>query len=302
MGSIVVKTDLELRHLRVFLTVVETGTHTRAARALGLSQSTVSETLFALERTLGTPLFRKNGKGATITPAGLALLPYAKRMLALTNDLVAELARLSTDTNATLSVSAVESLTTYVLPARLATLREQWPNARFDVRVATCPEIREHVAAGKSDIGLILEAELSASDGSELARTSFSVFGTPDHPLVGQPASPDQMRHFDFYMSDAAGSYHQALRHYFDAAQAPMPRTQALGTVEGVKRGIMAGGSALGLLPAYVIAREVRDGTVAEIHPNPALPRLVMRAIVSNEGQRPPMVDALIETLSTAAF
>jgi hypothetical protein len=39
-----VRTELELRHLRVFVTVVETGGHTRAARSLGVSQSTVSET------------------------------------------------------------------------------------------------------------------------------------------------------------------------------------------------------------------------------------------------------------------
>ena len=42
------KTELELRHLRVFVTVAEVGTHTAAARALGVSQSTVSETLAAL--------------------------------------------------------------------------------------------------------------------------------------------------------------------------------------------------------------------------------------------------------------
>ncbi len=58
------KTELELRHLRVFAAVVDAGTHTRAARALGISQSTVSETLSALERTLGVELFRKAGKGA----------------------------------------------------------------------------------------------------------------------------------------------------------------------------------------------------------------------------------------------
>ena len=43
-------------------------------------------------------------------------------------------------------------------------------------------------------------------------------------------------------MSDAAGDYHQVLRQYFEAAETPLPRMQALGTVEGVKRGILAGG------------------------------------------------------------
>ena len=68
------KTELELRHLRVFAAVVDAGTHTRAARALGMSQSTVSETLSALERTLGVALLLKGSKGAlALTPSGEVL-------------------------------------------------------------------------------------------------------------------------------------------------------------------------------------------------------------------------------------
>src|SRR5262249_3861144 len=79
-----VKTEVELRQLRVFVTVVEAGGQTRAARILGLSQSTVSETLVSLERTLGTELFRKGARGVALTRSGEALLPYARRVLALT--------------------------------------------------------------------------------------------------------------------------------------------------------------------------------------------------------------------------
>src|SRR5438128_304392 len=85
----VVKTDLELRHLRVFAAVVDAGSHTRAARALGLSQSTVSETLNALERALGASVFRKAAKGIALTPSGEVLLAYARRMSVLSAELVA---------------------------------------------------------------------------------------------------------------------------------------------------------------------------------------------------------------------
>ncbi|MEO8550471.1 MAG: LysR family transcriptional regulator, partial [Kofleriaceae bacterium] len=73
------KGELELRHLRVFVTVVEVGSYTRAARELGLSQSTVSETLSSLERAVGVALFRKSAKGPTLTPPGDVLLAYARR-------------------------------------------------------------------------------------------------------------------------------------------------------------------------------------------------------------------------------
>lgn len=290
------KSELELRHLRVFVTAVEQGSHARAARALGISQSTISETLSALERTLGTPVLRKAAKGSTLTPTGEALLPYARRMLALSGELVAELAKVSSDVSATLVVAAVESLSAYVLPGPLAALRKRWPKARLEVVTGVCTEIRESVAAGKCDLGLTLEVESGIDDRSILARTRLVIFGSPAHPLANRNASAEQLRRCDFYMSDAAGDYHQVLRQHFEAAETPLPKTQALGTVEGVKRGILAGGSALGLLPAHAVEHELHTGELAEVHVSPALRGLVMRAALA-PGSGSPIADDLLEHL-----
>jgi len=292
-----VKTDLELRHLRVFMVVVETGAHTRAARELGLSQSTVSETLAALDRTLGTPVFHKGRKGLVLTPTGEALLPYARRILALTNEAMTELATVSTQVSTKLVVAAVESLSAYVLPERLAALRARWPKARLEVVTATCPEIKQSVAAGKCDLGLILEADRGVADDSVLAEGRFVVVGAPTHPFAKKTASPHQLPHCDFYMSDAGGDYHQVLRQYFEAAQMPLPRMQALGTVEGVKRGILAGTDALGLLPAHAVEQELRDGVLAQVNVNPPLRGLAMRALLSPGNASSPIVEDLLQSL-----
>jgi len=297
-----VKTELELRHLRVFVTVAEVGTHTAAARALGVSQSTVSETLAALERTLGAPLFRRAAKGPALTAAGEALLPHARRMLALRGELLAELARVSADVSATVVVSAVESLCAYVLPARIAALRERWPGVRVEVQSAACPVIREAVAAGKSDVGLVLETASGVGDASILARARLVVFAAPAHPLARRSAAAAELRRHDFFMSDAAGDYHEVLRRHFEAAELPAPRTQALGTVEGVKQGILAGGAALGLLPAHAVERELRAGAFAEVGVRPALAGLVLRAVLPAEPSRSPMVEALLDGLRGASL
>jgi DNA-binding transcriptional LysR family regulator len=296
------KTELELRHLRVFVTVVEQGAHARAARTLGISQSTISETLSALERTLGMPIFRKASKGSMLTPTGEALLPYARRMIALSSELVAELAKVSSDVSATLVVSAVESLSAYVLPGPLAALRKHWPKARMEVITGTCAEIRENVAAGKSDLGLLLEADTGLDDASILAKTRLVIFGSPAHPFANRSATADQLRRCDFYMSDAAGDYHQVLRQYFEAAQTPLPKTQALGTVEGVKRGILAGGDALGLLPAHAVEQELREGALAQVNVSPPLRGLAMRAVLSPGNASSPIVDDLIQHLRGPPF
>jgi DNA-binding transcriptional LysR family regulator len=291
------KTELELRHLRVFVTVVESGAHARAARTLGISQSTISETLSALERTLGTPVFSKAGKTSMLTPTGEALIPYARRMLALSSELVTELAKVTTDVSATLVVAAVESLSAYVLPTPLAALRKRWPKARLEVTTGTCNEIRESVAAGKCDLGLLLQADAGIDDESILAKTRLVIFASPAHPFANRAPTPDRIGDCDFYMSDAAGDYHQVLRHYFEAADTPLPRMQALGTVEGVKRGIQTGASALGLQPIHAVEQELRDGVLAEVRVRPPLRALVMRAVFSPGRAGSPIVDDLLASL-----
>jgi len=297
-----VKTELELRHLRAFVAVVEKGGHTRAARSLGVSQSTVSETLISLERTLGTELFRKGARGVALTRSGEALLPHARRILAQTSELVADLAGVTTQVKATLVVAAVESVSTYVLPPLLAGLRERWPKVRLEVATGVCAEIREGVAAGQRDLGLSLEVDGGQRDESVLTRARLVIFGAPAHPLAGRKASPDELRRCDFYMSDAAGDYHQALRRHFEAADVPQPRTQALGTVEGVKRGILAGGTALGLLPAHAVRQELSAGVLAEVRVSPPLPGLVLRAVLGPESGNSPLVEALLGSLRGLAL
>jgi DNA-binding transcriptional LysR family regulator len=292
-----VKTELELRHLRVFAAVVDAGTRTRAAQALGLSQSTVSETLAALERAVGVELFRKSAKGQALTPSGEVLLEYARRMDALQSELAGALASASTGVKATLVVSAVESVSAYILPSRLAALRARWPAVRVEVLPGSCAEIRDRVASGESDVGLTLETETGSHAGELLARARLLIVGAPTHPLARRVVSADELGACDFYMCDAAGNYHQTLRQHFEAAGVPAPRMPAMGTIEGVKRGLLAGGTALGLLPAHAVEPELREGTLAEVSVRPPLPMLELRAVRVPGPSLSPVADDLLASL-----
>jgi DNA-binding transcriptional LysR family regulator len=98
-------------------------------------------------------------------------------------------------------------------------------------------------------------------------------------------------------MCDAAGNYHQSLRQLFDRAQVPAPRMQTIGTIEGVKRGILAGGTALGLLPEHAVEPELREGVLTEVRVRPALPSVVLRAVLGAGALRSAVVDDLLDSL-----
>ena len=67
-------------------------------------------------------------------------------------------------------VSSVESIGAYVLPSRLAALRVRWPAVRVEVLTGNCGEIRERVAAGGGDLGLVLEPEAGPEAGRSWRR------------------------------------------------------------------------------------------------------------------------------------
>ncbi|MGC9543526.1 LysR family transcriptional regulator [Streptomyces sp. UG1] len=84
--------DVELRQLRCLVAIVDEGTFTDAAMALGVSQAAVSRTLASLERSLGVRLLRRTSREVTPTGTGLRVLAHARRVLGEVDDLIREAA------------------------------------------------------------------------------------------------------------------------------------------------------------------------------------------------------------------
>ncbi|MFJ8006929.1 LysR family transcriptional regulator [Streptomyces fagopyri] len=82
--------DVELRQLRCLVAIVDEGTFTDAAIALGVSQAAVSRTLASLERALGVRLLRRTSREVAPTATGLRVLAHARRVLGEVADLVEE--------------------------------------------------------------------------------------------------------------------------------------------------------------------------------------------------------------------
>jgi DNA-binding transcriptional LysR family regulator len=82
--------DLELRHLRCLVAIVDSGTFTDAAIELGISQAAVSRNLMALEQVLGVRLLHRTSRSITPTTAGVHALAQARHVLAAADNLVAE--------------------------------------------------------------------------------------------------------------------------------------------------------------------------------------------------------------------
>ncbi|MEM6466453.1 MAG: LysR family transcriptional regulator [Pseudomonadota bacterium] len=121
--------------LRAFLVTVEEGSLSASARALGLTQPTLSRQVDALETALGLQLFERVGRGVRPTPAALELLPYAKAM----GDAAFGIARVTAGQTQSVagevSISASDLYAALVLPPILGAVTALHPDLRFEIVV-----------------------------------------------------------------------------------------------------------------------------------------------------------------------
>lgn len=298
------KKRIELRHLRALVALVEEGGYVRAARALGVSQSTLSETIRSLERLVGGVVAHRNKHAVLPTPIGTILLPFARRMLALESR---ALARLGSETNrlaASVVVCCSESISAYLLPPVLRAVRGRWPGSYVQIQTATCRGTREGLKSGRFDVGLVCEPRNRARrETSEiLTEADLVLFCAGTNPLGGREVALAELQSRPFHLSDAAGSFAGLLQHQFKVAGDGPAAVLAAGSVEGVKRAVASDDESFGLLPLFAVEEELYRGTLARVFPRPALPSLVLKALFARGRQRPLVADfvqALRDSLPT---
>jgi DNA-binding transcriptional LysR family regulator len=147
---------MELRHLRYFVAVAETGHMTRAASGLGIQQPPLSLQIRALEAALGTVLFRRHPKGVALTDSGRLLLGEAQRILADVSALEALMARVAKGLVGTLSVGFTSSAAAHAFtPETLRACRGLYPDIELVLSEHNAAEITEAVVSRRLHCGFL---------------------------------------------------------------------------------------------------------------------------------------------------
>ncbi|MEY9930805.1 DNA-binding transcriptional LysR family regulator [Catenulispora sp. GP43] len=145
--------DLEIILLRSFVTAVRVGSISRAATALGHTQPALSQQLRKLESTVGRPLLHRSTSGVLPTRAGEELLPYAERILSLSDQALTEAGRALTGR---CGIGLLEDLAAYQLPQAFADLAGLHPDATLEVLSLSTAEMRK--AYDTRRVQLVLDA------------------------------------------------------------------------------------------------------------------------------------------------
>ena len=180
---------MDLPELRVFLAAVRGGSFGAAAKAMAISQPSVSARILQLERSMGTVLFTRSRRGVRPTPAGERLAGYAQRILALADD-AGSAVRASGGTTR-FSIGVHGTFAPVVVPRAFAALSTE--RFEFHVHDAHSPEIVRLLADGEIDAGFVARVPLPAPVRTRLLFSDPAVcVVAPGHPLAaGRPRVSD---------------------------------------------------------------------------------------------------------------
>ncbi len=146
---------MTLDQLRVFVAVAERRHVTKAASALGMTQSAASAAIAALERRHNTKLFDRVGRGIELTDTGRRFLPEARAVLEQMNAARAVLDDVADPTTGTISIAASQTIASYWLPRRLTAYHIEYPRVRLDVQIGNTRHVEAAVLEGRCDLGLV---------------------------------------------------------------------------------------------------------------------------------------------------
>jgi DNA-binding transcriptional LysR family regulator len=197
MGSIMEPDRLlgvELRHLLALQAIAEHGSFGRAARALGYTQSAISQQVAALERAVGEKLIERPGgpRPVSLTEAGQLLLRHAEAIVARMKAAQADLAAFSEGAAGPLRIGTYQSVSARLLPTLVRRFKEAFPKVEIQLsESAIDDELEARLERGEVDLSFVMlpmnEAPLEAT---QLIVDPYVLLVPADSRLAGRAKPP----------------------------------------------------------------------------------------------------------------
>ncbi|MEP9379321.1 LysR family transcriptional regulator [Aquabacter sp. CN5-332] len=174
---------MDLRQLRYFVTVADSGSISAAASLLRVAQSAVSRQMRRLEEDVGGELFKRSVAGTALTDSGLMLLERARFILGEVENAANDVSTFSRGMRGTVRMAAPGSVgrALYVPTAQL--FRTQYPQVHLELAETNTADVLQRLSAGLLDLGIV-------SDPSMHEHLAFMPLMREETVLLCPPGSP----------------------------------------------------------------------------------------------------------------
>ncbi|AUI51918.1 DNA-binding transcriptional regulator, LysR family [Arthrobacter crystallopoietes] len=289
-------------HLRTLQAVLESGSHSAAAKELGYTTSAVSQQIAALEKALGVALFERGPRNLWPTPAGLAMAKHAQVLLKQLAQAEDDMQSYAHGARGRLRIGASGTVAAQLLPKAISRLLDKQPETELLVEDLESADLPNAILSGEVDLGIVYEyAVLSVDRHPELKyrlvldEELVILQGVPN--IVKDERIPLESLAEEVWATSATGSDGEQVLGILCAEAGFAPRIRFNSKDFDVIRGLVSEQLAVALVPALALGID-RNIRMHRLVGDPPRRRIyaVRRASDTN-----PVLPEMLQALDAAA-
>lgn len=253
---------MEIRQLRAFIAIAESGTFTAGALRVHVTQAAVSMQIRQLESELGAKLFIRAPRNVILTEAGEKLLERAHHILREHDAAIEEMAELAGAKRGRLRIgSASAGVTADLLPRILKEVRKRHPHTEVSVASGTSEALVQQILAGEIDIAFVsLPVEARGIHTEQLNEDQLVAVASPRHRLARQrTVSAYALAGERLILGERGGNTRRLIDEFFAQAGVKPTVAMELSRQAAIKR-MVEEDMGVGIVPLQSVKDEVEKG------------------------------------------
>lgn len=257
---------MRIEQLEAFLLVSETGSFQQAARRCGVTQSTISRQIQALETELDAPLLHRTAQ-IKLTVAGEALLPKARRMCQDWRQVTRDIADLMAGKQPELCVAAIQSVCSHLLPPVLQQFCQDYPHVQLRVTALGSDRSLKVLRDGLVDVAIVMDNERLTTSPEMSVKPLYEepveILMAANHPLTQYERVPwaELAKYPQVVFKDGYGMQ-RLVQAQFEQSGGELQAALELNTLDAF-RGVVRQGNLTALLPQSALTESRDDPTLA---------------------------------------
>ncbi len=249
-----------LHQLKVFEAIARSGSFTRAAEEMFLSQPTVSQQIKQLTKAVGIPLFEQIGKRIYLTDAGKEVLTACKDISEKMSQLEMTLADLKGLKQGNLRL-AVITTAKYFVPRLLGQFRHRYPGIKVALQVTNRKQVLDRLGENEDDLYILGQPPEGLDINLRpILENALVAIAPSDHPLAREKnITLQRFAEEPFIIREAGSGTRMAVEQFFAENRIEMNVEMEIGSNEAIKHAIV-GGLGVSVLSRHVLALEGTKG------------------------------------------
>jgi DNA-binding transcriptional LysR family regulator len=253
---------VEIRQLRAFVAIAESGTFTAGALRVHVTQAAISMQIRQLETEIGARVFVRAPRHVILTEAGEQLLRRARHILREHDAALDEIAELAGAERGRLRIGSASAMVlTEQLPAILKELRKQHPAAEIAVTSGTSEVLVDQILAGEVDVAFVsLPVDVRGIKTERLSEDQLVAIASPQHKLAKQRTiSAYTLAGERLILGERGGNTRRLIDQFFAQAGVTLHVAMELSRQQAIRR-MVEEDMGVGIVPLQSVKEEVDKG------------------------------------------